>query len=201
VKTRTMFAFGLFVVPLGLSTASGLAGGKKEQLPPPKASPADLLPKPGPEHKMLASFAGSWSVKAKAYSNPKQPPEESSGTLTRKVVLDGLFLQEELKAHSKAGFTLSGLGLVGYDVFRKQFVSSWVDNLGTGIMVNYGTYDAKSRTISYVFEDVDDDGVKIRGRDLLKILSPNEHVFEMYRHRLDGKSQEFKLIEIRYTRK
>ncbi len=35
-----------------------------------------------------------------------------------------------------------GIGTEGYDNVRKKFMASWIDNMGTGILLMEGTYDA-----------------------------------------------------------
>ena len=41
-----------------------------------------------------------------------------------------------------------GMGVEGYDNVKKKFVSSWIDNMGTGIQFSEGTYDPATKTFT-----------------------------------------------------
>ncbi len=43
-----------------------------------------------------------------------------------------------------------GMSLMGYDNAKKVFMSSWVDNMGSGIMQMEGTWDPNTKTINFV---------------------------------------------------
>src|SRR5262245_776758 len=67
----------------------------------PKApSPDDLLAaiaeigKPGAEHKKLEPLVGRWTVTVKFWTDPSTPPAELTGTVERKWILGGRFVQE-----------------------------------------------------------------------------------------------------------
>ena len=49
----------------------------------------EKLGTPGAPHKMLASMAGSWTAKTKAWMEPNKPPLESTGASEQKMVLGG----------------------------------------------------------------------------------------------------------------
>lgn len=40
-----------------------------------------------------------------------------------------------------------GMSIIGYDNAKKIFQSSWVDNMGTGVMTMEGTYDPATKTL------------------------------------------------------
>jgi hypothetical protein len=180
----------LTLAGLALSQAPLAAGDKKDD-------PFAFLPKPGPEHKMLAHSEGTWDAKIRSWMDPKKPPEESTGTLVRKMILDGRFLQEDFKS-KMLGKPFQGRGLVGYDALRKKFVMTWVDNLSTSITYAFGTYDEKAKTMTYTHEEQTPMG-KARARDVLKFVSDDEQVFEMYQQM--GSEPEVKVLEVTYTRK
>lgn len=46
------------------------------------------------------------------------------------------------------GMPFEGHGTLAYDNHRKMFVSTWIDNMGSGIMVLEGTYDDASKTLT-----------------------------------------------------
>src|SRR5262245_55635137 len=50
--------------------------------------------KPGPEHKKLERFVGQWTFTMKLWTDPGQPPAELKGTIERKWIMGGRFVQE-----------------------------------------------------------------------------------------------------------
>ena len=62
------------------------------------------------------------------------------------------------------------------------------------------TYDAATKTYHHTGEEVDPaSGKQMKSRDVLQIVSPDEQMLRMYRTPPGG--AEFKMMEIRYTRK
>jgi hypothetical protein len=99
---------------------------------------------PGPEHKRLARMAGDWTYTSKMYMAPGAPPMEWGGTMHGEMILDGRYLQAVWKGNVM-GQPFEGRALEGYDNLTKKHVSSWVDNMGTGIMYSTGTCDADGK--------------------------------------------------------
>jgi Protein of unknown function (DUF1579) len=155
------------------------------------------IPKPGPEHKLLAKLEGTWDCKAKFWMGPGEP-KESTGAMKRTMIMGGLYLQEKF-AGDFLGTKFQGFGVIGYDTNKKKFVSAWIDNFGTGIMVSEGTYDPDAKTLTYTSEEFSPAyGGKVKTRDVLKLISDDRQVFEMFRTPMGGK--EMKAMEITYTR-
>src|SRR5262245_51167298 len=163
-----------------------------------KDDPFANLPKPGPEHKILASMEGTWTAKVKSWFGPGEP-KESTGTMVRKMIMDGRYLQETFKGEF-LGTKFEGMGIVAYDVNKKKYVTSWIDNMTTGISMMQGSYDADSKTLTSLGEEDNPAmGGKMKTRDVLKMISADEQRFEMFRTpQKTGK--EFKVMEITYTR-
>jgi hypothetical protein len=191
-----MRRFRLLLFPLLLAAVVAVptsAGEKKKD--------DFLIPevKLGPEHTFLASLAGTYDANVKFFMDPAKAPTESAGVMTRKMILDGHFLQESFKG-TFFGKPFSGLGTIGYDQTRKKYVSAWCDSMSTTISVTHGTHDAANKTFTSVGEEIDRTGKKLKSRDVLKIVSDEEQLFEMYRQP-EGAPSEFKVMEITYKRK
>ena len=95
---------------------------------------------PGAAHKNLAGMEGTWTAKVKSWMSPGAPPMENDGTSESKMALGGRFLEERVQS-SFMGQPFSGIGYTGYDNVKKKYVSTWMDNMGTMIMVMEGTPD------------------------------------------------------------
>jgi hypothetical protein len=156
------------------------------------------LATPGAPHKVLASMEGSWNTKIKSWMEPNKPPMESTGTCEQKMLLGGRFLQQEFSG-DMMGTPFTGIGVTGYDNHTKKYVSTWMDSMGTAILVFEGTASADGKTITQ--EARYDDPLKgpMKWRSVTRIVDDNTHVFEMYG--TDKKGKEEKMMEITYTRK
>ena len=156
-------------------------------------------------HKILADLAGSWSYTVKMMA-PGETPSTSTGSVTRKPVMNGRFFLGEFTGTMKMpgadgkmkDFTFKGMSVEGYDNVKQKFVSSWVDNMGTGILNSEGSYDPATKTFTYTGEMEPVPGMKVPVREVIKITDKNHHIFEWYENR---GGQEMKTLEIDYTRK
>jgi hypothetical protein len=166
------------------------------------------LAKPGENHKLLADLAGTWTYNVKMWMNPdpNAKPEESKGTAVRKSMMDGRFFVMDVTGKmempgpdgKKKEMTFKGMGIEGYDNVKQKFVSSWVDNVGTGIMFSEGTYDPATKTFTYTGDYEAIPGMNQKIREVIKIADKDHHTFEWYE---DRGGQEAKTMEISYTRK
>ena len=180
------------VILAALLAAPSGAGDKK------KAGPVFPEVKLGPEHKVLGTLVGVFDAKVKMYLDPTKPANESTGVMTRKMIIGGNYLQESFEGKF-FGKKFTGLGIVGFDAVKKKYVTTWCDSMSTSITLFHGSYDPDKKTLTNVGEDYSPDGKKMKARDVLKILSADEQVFDMYRQP-EGEKAEFKVMEIRYKR-
>ena len=154
---------------------------------------------PGPQHEKLKKLAGEWSVTVVSTMDPSQPPQTSKGTSVVTSIMDGRYLQEQNTADMN-GMPFAGMGITGYDNVLGKYVGSWIDNMGTGIMLSEGTADASGNVITWVGEGSDAmSGKKTKYRMVTRFVDDNKHTFEMYGKGPDGK--EAKIVEITYERK
>jgi len=166
------------------------------------------LSKLNENHKLLSSLDGTWSYTVKMWMNGDEnsKPEVSKGTAVRKSIMGGRYVMMDVTGKMEMpgpdGKTKSmefkGHALEGYDNVRKKFVSTWVDNMGTGIMTSEGTYDEASKTITYTGEYEPVPGMKQQAREVVKLNDKNHMTLEWFEKR---GSQEVKTMQIDYTRK
>jgi hypothetical protein len=103
------------------------------------------LAKLNENHKLLADLAGTWSYTVKMWMNPdpNAKPDESKGTAVRKSMMDGRYFVVDVTGKmempgadgKKKEMTFKGMGIDGYDNVKKKFVGTWMDNMGTGVMM------------------------------------------------------------------
>jgi hypothetical protein len=164
------------------------------------------LAKLNENHKVLASTAGTYSYVVKMWMDPKGQPTESKGTATRNSIMDGRYVTGEYSGTFKMpgadgkmkDMNFKGMSLDAYDNVKKKFVSSWIDNMGTGIMMLDGTYDTATRTFTYAGDYEMMPGMKSKVREVIKLTDKDHMTLEYYEDRGQG---ETKSMEINYTRK
>src|SRR5262249_20799651 len=130
--------------------------GQPPKLTPEQQAQMDIYMKaaaPGPEHQMLASSAGQYDLTIKSWEEAGKPPTEDKGTATRAMMLDGRVLAEDVHS-TMGGMPFEGHGMTGFDNVSRKYWGTWMDNMGTGVMVLDGTCDMKkSCTFTGSFND------------------------------------------------
>lgn len=201
---------------LAVFAATATAQEKKGNNPPPPAKEAaagadDMakmmeafakLAAPGPQHEQLKAMAGSWTVAGKFRMDPSQPWEESKSESQGEMILGGRFLQQHFTGEPMMGMPtkFEGLGFMGFDNQKQKFVSTWMDNMGTMIMVGEGSYDAAAKTLTMRSDYIDPmTNQKSFMRSVYKMESADKYVLTAFGPAPDGK--EFQMMELVHTKK
>ena len=99
------------------------------------------------------------------------------------------------------GMPFNGIGLYGFDNVSGKYVSSWIDNMGTGMMTSIGTADASGKVINWVGTMNDPiTGKPTKERMVMTVIDDNHHTFEMW-GTPPGAKKEMKVMTIDYVRK
>lgn len=158
------------------------------------------LASPGEIHRQIAKMAGDWTFINKMYVTPGQPPVESRGTMQAEAILGGRYVQSHWKGEFM-GQPFEGQGTDGYDNIAKQYVSSWVDNMGTGILYSAGTCEDGGKRCTVVGDTSDPmTGGKTTMKSVLIWIDDNSFKNEMYA-KDPASGQEMKMMELTATRK
>lgn len=154
---------------------------------------------PGDVHKMLANDTGTWNEEVTVWMAPGAEPTKNKMVAVSKMVLGGRY-QETKHTGNFMGMPFEGIAMQGYDNASQKMVSSWVDNMGTGIMYMSGDYDGSSKTIEFKGEMTNPITKKIKPtRELFTMVDDNTRKTEIFDITDDGK--EYKKMEIIMTRK
>jgi hypothetical protein len=194
------------VAALALAIALPALAQDAKKDAPPKMSPEEAAMMeayqkagtPGDQHAALAKMAGTYDLSMKSWHSPGAPPTVEKGTATRRMVLEGRVMVEEVQSQMM-GQPFTGQGLTGYDNVSGKWWSTWNDSMSTGLMVSEGTCDDKGAcTFTGSWNDPVTKG-KVNARMTTRWTSPTVEVFEMYAPGPDGK--EAKMMEITYTKR
>lgn len=155
---------------------------------------------PGDVHKMLADDNGTWNVEMLMWMPGSPEPSKYTSTATSKMILGGRY-QETRYTGMMDGQPFEGISTVGYNNASKMIESTWVDNMGTGVMMVSGTWDDASKTMKLAGEMPDpmNNGKMKKFREEFSIVDANTRKMLMFDQGPDGK--EYKSMELTMTRK
>jgi len=178
-------------------SAQEVAEKAEGTMPATGNSPWEKYMEVGPMHKMLEASTGEWKAEITFWMEPGTPPQKSTSSCTNSMILGGRY-QESKHTGTVMGMPFEGQGLVGFDNIKKVFISTWVDNMGSGVMVAEGPYDEKTKSITMKGSTMDAmTGKEIKTRQVFTFIDEKTEKFEMFMNQ-DGK--EIKSMEILYTR-
>ncbi len=153
---------------------------------------------PGEMHKMMASSNGEWNEEITFWMDPSAPPTKNTAVCTNTMILGGRYQQSVHKGEF-GGMPFEGVSTWGYNNSRKLFESSWIDNMGTGVMYMEGGWDEKTKSCTMKGKSTDPvTGRQYMAREVMRFIDDNTQIMEMYESK-DGK--ERKTMEIKFTRK
>jgi hypothetical protein len=143
---------------------------------------------PGAPHRLLAGMVGYWNVTTRAWMNgPGTAPETSKGTSTYTAILDGRFIRQEVHG-TMSGMPFTGIGITGYDNFKKKYVGFWIDNSSTALFTMEGSADSTGNVITS-FGTMDDWMTGERNKTVkyvTRIINADTAVFEIHDPSLHG---------------
>jgi hypothetical protein len=154
---------------------------------------------PGPAHKVLEAKVGDWEFTGKFYQPGSDEPEVFHGTSKAAWIMDGRFLEETVEGEW-LGSHFVGRGVTGYDNMKKIYVSSWIDNMSTGLFSGTMTYDAATKTFQGTGEAPDvmqDKYVPVRS---VEHFVDRDHI-QAESYQKDPWGKEYKAMEFHHTRK
>ena len=156
---------------------------------------AQQLAKPGEAHQKLDFFAGEWETATTVMGRPVE-----HGTQTIKWILGGRYLQSTVTG-MLMGQSFEGLGLMGYDNYKKKYTSVWCDNQSTTLLTSEGLADQTGNVIT-LYGTMDEwlDGTHDKVvKYVYRILDCDTYEFEI--HDLGIVPGETKVITMTATRK
>ncbi len=153
---------------------------------------------PSKTHLFLKKMEGKWSHQSKIWVDSKANPIDAKGQCIRKMLLGDRYLQTTFKTFINKT-PLEGIVTVGFDNASKKYVSTWIDNLGTGMMYLEGEYDSTDKRIEYEGSIADPISGKDRKIKQYVYYKDVDHQYiEMY-EQPEGED-EFKSMEITMVR-
>ncbi len=153
---------------------------------------------PGEPQKRMEALVGQWDGEVTMWMAPGAPEQTSTTKATIKMELGGRYLRATHEGVFM-GLPFNGTSVWGYNNLRKEYESTWIDNMGTGIMYSTGQCDSTGKVFTFTGEADDfDTGKKVKERSVTTVAGADSWKMEMFRPGPDGK--EYKTMEINYHR-
>lgn len=156
---------------------------------------------PGEMHTMLAKSDGTWSGETTMWMENGGQPMMSKSEATNEMMFDGRYQVSNHKGNFM-GMPFEGMSITAYDNAKKKFVSTWIDNMGTGIMHTEGEWNPSKKAIEFKGKMTDPSrpGKDCDVREVYTFTDDTHQTLEMYGP--DSKTgKEFKTMEIKFTKK
>jgi len=154
---------------------------------------------PAENHAFLNHFAGEWTSTNTFWMDPSQPPQESTGATVSEIIMGGRYL-EERHSGTIMGMPFEGRSITAYDKTAGEYISTWIDNFGTGVMVFKGNVDASGKALDMV-ADYFDPMTKQNQKHRIHLTVIDENNTKMEYFVKSEAAEEFKSMEIAYTKK
>lgn len=180
----------LALVTVGLVLGLGSAA-RAQDMPP--------MPKPGPEHALLAHDIGTWDAVIEFAGAPGAPSMSSKGVEVNTIGCGGLCLITDFKGEFMPGVAFHGHGTTAYDPVKKKYVGSWTDSMSAGLAISEGVYDPVTKKISSTMEGRDMTGAMVKSRTVGESPDADHRMMTMFATMPDGK--EMQTMRITYTRR
>lgn len=149
---------------------------------------------PGEPHKRMAAEEGKWNDELTFWMGPDAPPEKATATEEVKMIMGGRY-QVSTTTGEMMGMPFEGRGTLAYDNATNEYISTWIDNMGTGLSVMRGKYDEASKSTTLTGTMVDPmTGKEKQMKQVYTIIDENTRKMEMFETAQGG--GEYKNMEI-----
>ena len=123
-------------------------------------------PKPGPEHRKLEYFLGTWKVETEIKANEYVPAGKGVGTQTYTLEPGGFYIESLAEGQIPRTF-----GIIAYDSYAKAYTTFYASSAG---LVGSGTGTVNGNTWTWMVEDKVF-GKAAKGRTTITILSASQY--------------------------
>lgn len=148
---------------------------------------------PGNAHKLMAEEAGTWNCDMTFWSAASAKPEKAASTANVKMILGGRY-QETIYQGTVMGQAFEGKSTLAYDNATKEYTTTFIDNMGTGMLVALGKYNEKTKSMELKGDMVNAfNGIKTPYREIYTIVDPKTRKMEMF---YEKNGEEYKSMEI-----
>jgi hypothetical protein len=150
---------------------------------------------PDEHHERLAQFAGTRTFTMTHWPGPGAPSQSADGTVSAEMIMGGRYLVARYSS-DMGGFVFEGSAWTGYDRTAGEYVSTWIDNMSTTIMVARGQESDGVMEMRGEYVDPVTRAHQVH-RSVERLLPDGGYRMEYYVREGDG--EEWKSMEIVYS--
>jgi hypothetical protein len=146
---------------------------------------------PGAMHKWMEKTNGTWEGEVSQWMAADAPPMKANATNVQSSALGGRYVTAKFTS-TMMGQPFEGMSTMGYNNAKKMFVSTWVDNMGTGIVQMSGNYNEATKTL--MLKGLQTDFMTGKDMDIseeMKMIDDNTYIMTMRGIGPDGKDMKF----------
>ena len=154
---------------------------------------------PGKGHDVLNGLAGEWDWSITHWSSPDAEPETSHVTVDYRWIFGGRYLVGNYEGYVR-GEAFKAREVLGFDRFRQEYNSLWIDNTTTNFVLSKGRFDKATKTLVLegTEDDVERDRRDVKFKLVYRVVGPEELAIEYRRETSPGRM--FKAAEVKATR-
>ena len=146
---------------------------------------------PGEMHKWMEKTNGTWEGEVSQWMAPDAPPSKSKAMIVQNSLLGGRYVQGKYSGNMM-GQPFEGISILGFDNAKKIYTSTWIDNMGTGIVHMSGSFDETTGTLNLKGHQTDPmTGKDSDIREEMKIINDISYSMSMFGSGMDGKEMKF----------
>lgn len=152
---------------------------------------------PGEMHKNMATSVGDWKAEITMWMAPGSQPAKSLATAKNEMIMGGRYLQSTFKGDFM-GMPFEGFSTTAYDNGKKVFINTWIDNMGSGMMITEGKWNGAKNAIELKGKTTDPmTGKDCNVREHHTFNADGTQFMEMW---MEQNGKEFKAMEIKFTK-
>lgn len=154
---------------------------------------------PDENHAVLEPLAGSWSHAVAFYPAPGAEAIQMTATSAAEMTMGGRYLVTEIHGDF-LGAPFEGREVMGYDKVKGQYFALFHDNMSTGPVVSWGSWDptTKTMTMEGTLADPMTGELEKKIRNTTRFLDDGTIHYENWGPGPDG--EMYKTMEIHSTR-
>jgi hypothetical protein len=206
---RVLVACSLLLACVAVAVAAATLARAQDRPPAPPATSATSKPtqdqllaaflkygRPGPEHKVLKQLVGKFDAEMTTFVDG-QPAAKSAASSTNAMIHKGRYLHGDFTG-SVMDRPFSGSSLWAFDRAKGKYLSLWIDDMSTAVMIAEGDADPAGKVITFSGTERDPvTGHDKKIKSVLTIIDDDRHTWEAF-ETIDGR--ERKMVSIAYTR-
>ncbi len=150
---------------------------------------------PDEHHASLADLVGEWTFSMTHWPAPDAPPQMVEGSKTSEMIMGGRYLVSEYHA-DMGSFPFEGRSVTAYDRTAGEYVSTWIDNMSTTMMVSRGNDEGGALVMRANYTDPVTRAAQVH-RTVDRQLPDGVHVTEYF---VEEGGTERKTMEFVYRR-